>query len=219
MTTTFRKKFQLEILIGILVIFYSVGIIGLFSRDYRESFLDLSAFNLLLSFIVLVLSRKTQKVKFAFFLLICFITGIAVEWIGTRTGLLFGNYAYGSNLGVKFQGVPLIIGINWGILSVGACTVASSFIPLDSRWKPVLKALFSAFLMVVLDILIEPVAIDSDFWIWQDNEVPVFNYVCWFLISFPLHFVYFKLKLDEQNLVAIALFIIMVLFFAILNFH
>lgn len=204
---------------AVLVIFYTVGIIGLFLPVYRDSFLKLSFFNLLLSFVVLIAGRKTQKKSFLLFLLICFMTGIGAEWVGVHTGLLFGDYVYGANLGFKLDDIPLIIGVNWGLLSVGACTVVAYFMAGNSGWKLFLKTLCSALLMMALDVLIEPVAIDSDFWSWNSAAIPVFNYVCWFLIAFPLHFVYFKWKLDEQNPVAIALFMILVLFFAILNFH
>ena len=33
-------------------------------------------------------------------------------------GIIFGNYKYGEILGYKVLGVPLIIGINWCILSL-----------------------------------------------------------------------------------------------------
>lgn len=209
-----RKRYVEMTLIAILVIFYTVGVTGLLLQAHRDAFLGLSSMNLLLSFFVLLLARKTKKPLFTLFLFLCFLTGMAVEWIGIHTGWLFGDYAYGANLGTKFDGVPLIIGINWGILSVVTCTVAAYF-----NWKPIFKALFSALLMMALDILIEPVAIDSDYWQWHSTNIPVFNYVCWYLIALPLHFVYFRWKLDEQNKVSIALFVIMVLFFVVLNFR
>lgn len=209
-----RKRYVEMTLIAILVIFYTVGVTGLLLPAHRDAFLGLSSMNLLLSFFVLLLARKTKKPLFTLFLFLCFLTGMAVEWIGIHTGWLFGDYAYGANLGAKFDGVPLIIGINWGILSVVTCTAAAYF-----NWKPIFKALFSALLMMGLDILIEPVAIDSDYWQWHSTNIPVFNYVCWYLIALPLHFVYFRWKLDEQNKVSIALFVIMVLFFVVLNFR
>jgi putative membrane protein len=209
----FFKQYATQILIAILIIFHTVGLVGLSMPAFREQFLELSFMNLMLSFVVLIASRKEQMNRFLLFLGICFITGMAVEWIGIHTGLLFGDYQYGSNLGVKLAGVPLIIGVNWGVLSVSACTISELF-----RLKVIPSAILSAALMTGLDFLIEPVAIVSDYWTWNSSEIPLFNYLCWFLIAIPLHYVYFRWKLVEKNKVAIALFIILALFFIILNF-
>lgn len=201
------------ILIAILVIFHLVGLVGLLSSAYRSDFLKLSFMNLALSFIVLILGRKRNFKPFYWFLIICFFTGMFVEMIGIHTGILFGEYYYGENLGPKLNGVPYIIGINWGILSVGACSVVNRFY----RGNIYVSVFFSALIMTLLDVLIEPVAIRSDYWHWITPSIPLKNYLSWFFISLPLHFLYFKWKLDEQNNVSIALFYILVAFFIILN--
>lgn len=207
------NKFSREsVLISVLVIFHLVGLIGLQLSAFREQFLALSFANLMLSFVVLLLSRKSKKMLFLGFLGMCFITGMVAEWIGIHTGLLFGDYQYGENLGVKLYGVPLIIGINWGVLSVCSCSLAYFLnVPI---W---LKAFVSAGLMTLLDFLIEPVAIVSDYWTWNSPEIPLYNYFCWFIISLPLHWMYFKLGLSEKNKTAVALFFILVAFFGVLN--
>lgn len=201
------------ILIAILVIFHLVGLVGLLSDAYRDSFLKLSFMNLALSFVVLLLSRKRNVKPFYWFLIICFFTGMIAEMIGIHTGILFGEYYYGENLGAKVNGVPFIIGINWGILSLGACSVVSRFFNVNL----LLSVFLSALIMTLLDVLIEPVAIQSDYWHWKTPSIPLKNYLSWFFISVPLHYLYFKWKLDEQNKVSIALFFIMVAFFLILN--
>lgn len=214
-----NRNYRDWICIAVLVIFYAVGLTGISIAKYRADFLPLSAMNLLLSLTILVISRKTQKQLFLVFLFVCFLTGMLAEWIGIHTGWLFGDYQYDDNLGIKFSGVPLIIGVNWGILSVTCCTVVSNVLSRFSASNQIVKALFSAFLMMLLDVLIEPVAIDSGYWHWNSENIPVFNYICWFAVAFPLHFVYFRWKLDEQNKVSIALWIILVIFFTVLNFR
>lgn len=199
-------------LILFLLIFYTVGTVGILLPEYREFMLRFSAMNLLVSVIILIVSRKNNIRPFWLMLAICFTVGIVVELIGTKTGLLFGDYAYGANLGPKFMGVPWIIGINWGILVV--CTAS-----LVNRIKAgnLFKALIAAFIMTALDVLIEPVAIESDFWSWKSGEIPIYNYICWFAIAFPLQWLNFKLKAVESNKVANGLLLIMTLFFLILN--
>jgi putative membrane protein len=211
---TIAKQYKEVILISILVIFYTVGIFGLTNETTRDLFLPMSFMNLLLSFVIMILSRKTNKLYFILFLSLTFLVGMTAEWIGIHTGYLFGDYYYGKNLGTKMDGVPLIIGINWGILSVCCCNVTSIFIK-KSIW---LSSFVSAFLMMLLDVLIEPVAITSDYWHWDSLNIPLYNYFCWFAVALPLHFLYFKWKLGEQNKVTIALFGILVMFFSILNF-
>ncbi len=210
----FSAKYKAEMLISILVIFYTVGIIGLTNQNTRDLFLPLSFMNLLLSFAIIILSRKTNKKHFILFLVVAFIVGMTAEWIGIHTGYLFGDYYYGENLGTKIDGVPLIIGINWGILTVCSCNVTSIFIK-KSIW---LSSFVSALLMMLLDVLIEPVAVTSDYWHWDSLNIPLYNYCCWFAVALPLHYLYFKWQLNEQNKVTIALFGILVMFFSILNF-
>ena len=101
-----------------MIILYTVGFFGIQNPDLQNHFLSLSWFILLLSFIGILLTRKTNKKHFLFFTLFCFLLGFSVEYIGVKTGILFGEYSYGENLGLKLFGVPLIIGVNWVILYV-----------------------------------------------------------------------------------------------------
>jgi putative membrane protein len=201
-----------NILILFLVIFYTVGTVGILLPEYRNTMLTLSPMNLLISFGALLLSRKNNFLPFLLMLVLCFVVGIAVELIGTKTGLLFGDYAYGQNLGTKFMGVPWIIGLNWGILIVCTASVVHRL-----KVGLLAKAILAATLMTALDFLIEPVAIESDFWSWKNGEIPIFNYICWFVIALPLQWINFKLKAVESNKVANGLLIMMTLFFLILN--
>ncbi len=203
---------KVNLLILLLVIFYTVGTVGILTPDYRDTMLKFSPMNLMISFAALLLARKKDFRTFLLMLILCFIVGMIVELIGTKTGLLFGNYAYGSNLGPKFMGVPWMIGINWGILVVCSAAVVN---PLKSNIFT--KALLAALIMTGLDVLLEPVAIESDFWSWKSGTIPIYNYICWFAIALPLQWINFKVKAVESNKVANGLLVIMTLFFLILN--
>lgn len=209
---TASKAYKSAILIAILVIFYTVGTIGILRESSKEQFLSLSFFNLLLSFIILLLGREKRSSTFYLFVVLCYMTGIVVEWIGVHTGLLFGEYAYGKNLGLKIMGIPLIIGVNWAMLVFASGAFVAHL--KQANW---LKAMISAGLMTGLDAIMEPVAMKSDFWQWEGGVIPFYNYVCWFLISWALLWIGFKLKLIETNKVSKALFILLIVFFTILN--
>ena len=196
------------ILSGILVVFYTVGIVGTHISVYKDSFFSLSYFNLLLSFVVLILARNDKNKVFWGFLGFAFFIGMLAEWIGVHTGLLFGDYHYGKNLGYKVVDVPLVIGINWAML-----TVVSSSLVSKLNSNNLIKILISAFVMTLFDAIMEPVAISSDFWLWKEGVIPFYNYVCWFIISLILQAVYYRFKLVESNKVHDLLFLCMTIFF------
>ena len=196
------------ILSGILVVFYTVGIVGTHISVYKDSFFSLSYFNLLLSFVVLILARNDKNKVFWGFLGFAFFIGMLAEWIGVHTGLLFGDYHYGKNLGYKVVDVPLVIGINWAML-----TVVSSSLVSKLNSNNLIKILISAFVMTLFDAIMEPVAISSDFWLWKEGVIPFYNYVCWFIISLILQAVYYRFKLVESNKVHDLLFLSMTIFF------
>ena len=58
--------------------------------------------------------------------------GFGVEVIGVETGLLFGDYEYGSGLGPKVLKVPMLMGVLWWILLLGTHHWSS-------RWLSFLK--------------------------------------------------------------------------------
>lgn len=208
------EKHKTKILIGIVILFHFVGSIGLSLAKHKSYFLSLSPYNLLLSFIVVILAAKNKKAAFFIFISIVFVLGYLVEWLGVHTHLLFGNYSYGNNLGVKFFEIPPIIGINWVVLILVTHSVALALTK-SKLFTPILASLF----MVGLDIFIEPVAIKSDYWVWKNNVIPFYNYVCWFFISLIIHFIYQKIKLTEQNSVYNCLYIVLVVFFSLQLIH
>ena len=201
-----------KILISILVILYTVGVFGILTPQYRNMFLALSDVNLYISFVILLIARNQTDRNWYLFIAFAFIVGMAVEWIGVHTGYLFGNYEYGQNLGRKFDGIPYVIGCNWALIVISSATLAKHFFRHNY-----LTPFFAAIIMVILDVFMEPVAISSDFWNWADGNIPIYNYVCWFLVGLFLQLIYHFFKLNESNKVNDSLFVIMTLFFIILN--
>ena len=199
-----------KILIGIIILFHLVGSVGLAIPSTKAYFLSLSSYNLLLSFLVVLIAPGLKRLRFYLFVLFVFLIGYSVELIGVHTHYLFGIYSYGKNLGFKLSGIPLIIGINWVVLILVTHSISLKFLN-HNIFTPVLAAIF----MVGLDFLIEPVAIKSDYWSWYGNHIPVFNYVCWFFISLIIHFIYRKIGLTEQNTVYNCIYIVLVVFFSI----
>ncbi|MDC0231350.1 carotenoid biosynthesis protein [Aureispira] len=193
----------------LLIIFHIIGLDIILRPDH---ILGLSGFNMLVCSVLVLLSAEDIKKELKLLAFI-YVGGMLVEIIGVGSGLLFGAYSYGAELGLKAIGVPVVMGLNWYCIVVASSNIARYFVK-----HPALlyQALFAAAACTSLDFLIEPVAIAKDFWSWGGGAIPIFNYVCWFVFSFVFSFVYLK-NTQKSNNTAIALFFIWIIFFTILN--
>lgn len=198
---------------ALLVAMHLAGVIGLSIESTRALFQMLTPFNLLAT-AAIVLHFEAYKTKNYFgFLFMAFTLGFGVEVAGVATGLIFGEYSYGATLGFKFFNVPLLIGVNWIVLSYASRITAQKLVK-----KPITIALIASALMVALDFIIEPVAIKYDFWSWSSESIPLQNYAAWFLTSFIIQIIGLKIAPSLNNPLAIRLLVIEVLFFVVLNF-
>lgn len=190
----------------VLLLFHTVGLVGM-SSPYARYFVQLTPFNLILSLLVLLAFHPKYDTLFWVFAIITIGVGIGVEWIGVHTGMLFGTYYYTNVFGYRLDGIPLLIGVNWLMLTIICAELASKILKKQS-----LRIIIGALLMVALDVLIEPVAIRYGFWVWEANHVPWTNYFTWFIVALPLQFLY-QWSRSGNNLIAKWLFISQVLFF------
>lgn len=188
------------------------GIAGLLYPPTRPLFEKATPFNLLLSATLLFSFHKDWNVYFFIFMLITLLSGFFIEVAGVHTALIFGSYEYGPTLGLKMWGVPLVIGVNWLILVYCTGVICHKMMV-----SPFTKAVLAGLMMVLLDVLIEPVAMAHDYWQWEENEIPLQNYVGWYASSFLLLWVFYKLPFDKQNPFARYLYIMLISFFALLN--
>lgn len=201
------------LLIAVLLILYAVGIIGIL-LPLHEDFILLTPANLLLSLGLMLWAHPGWDKRTLAFSGITYLAGFGAELFGVQTGILFGDYAYGRVLGPKIWGTPLMIGVNWVMLSYSAGVIGNYLLP-RAHW--LLRGLFAALLMVGLDVLIEPVAMHYGFWAWAGDSVPLRNYLGWFLVAFPLQCLFAFWLGAVRNKVAAALFILQILFFLILG--
>ena len=191
------KSFQIKNTkdkIGVLlVVMHLAGAIGLSNECSNKFFLSLVPYNLVFTFLLCLYYVSIKKYYKLFILL--FLIGYIVELVGVKTGFLFGDYLYGDTLGQKFFEVPLVIGLNWLILSLATFSLCSTVFK-----DKCLQVLFASILMVLLDFIIEPVAIKFSFWSWNDVSVPTQNYIMWFFVSLVIHSVllYFRTKIHHK---------------------
>ena len=205
------KIYRPYIAITILVILYAVGILGLQTAS-KDWFLAATPLTLAISSGLLVLNQRDWNRWTVVSLFTTAIAGFLIEVVGVHTGLIFGDYAYGTTLGWKLWDVPVVIGFNWLLLVWASGTLVSRLrLP---RWG---QAMVAATGMTVLDFLIEPVAMRLDFWQWVGASVPLRNYFGWWLTAFVLLLFFEALPFRKQNSVAGAVLVLQFAFFGVLN--
>ena len=210
---SFRKELSAnKQAVSLILTFHAVGLVGLALPLTRPLFLHIVPFHLLLMLAIIVLNHKRIDKPFVFFFITIFIGGFVAEWIGVNKHWLFGDYTYGETLGLKLLGVPLIIGCNWFMLIYSAGVLMQR-----SRLKSfILRVLIGALLLVLLDFLIEPVAVYFDYWHWVNSVVPLKNYSCWFAISLLMLLLFELFRFKQQRIVAVILLLTQFAFFGLL---
>lgn len=215
--------------VAIAIVFHIIGLVGILFFN-ASFFASLTFFNLLLSALLLIWTQEEKNSSFFIFVLVSYVVGFMVEYLGVNYSVLFGRYEYGSVLGPKFKNIPIIIGINWFIIMY--CCGVSVQLVLNHIWNKIRYAgmplrddvgfvsviLDGALLAVFFDWVMEPVAIKLLFWKWLgDGSIPMFNYVCWFLVSCLLLVVFRLLAFKKNNHFALHLLLIQLMFFLILR--
>jgi putative membrane protein len=195
-----------------IVIFYTVGLVGLLIPFTFPIFIKLIPFALILSFVTLAFYHegKVNKTLILIFLSIYFLSYL-IEALGVNSGNVFGIYKYGSGLGFKLFQTPLIIGLNWLFLVYTSSAIVHKF------QLPVIADIILASLgMLVYDIVLEQVAPALDMWYWKNGHIPLQNYLAWFALALVFHLLLKIFKVRIVNPFALLLLGSQFLFFLLL---
>lgn len=196
----------------VLIILHAVGLVGMLT-PFKPWVVALTPVHLIVSTVLLLwgVGFKTSSFK-GWFIQVLFI-GYLVELAGVKTGVIFGSYRYGETLGYLLFDVPVIIGLNWFLVSYGSYALVARL-----PWSDFLKIISAALICVGLDILIEPVAVSLNYWQW-DGDIPLRNYLGWFLVSVLIQFLAIKGVKNPipPHKLAVWLLLIQFMFFLILN--
>jgi bisanhydrobacterioruberin hydratase len=190
-------------------LFHVSAIIGVLA-GFGDWFISLSPLNLLLCVLLVAINNDIRQ---NLVLLIPFFVGMLAEIIGVQTGILFGEYAYGEMLGWKILGVPWLIGCNWALLVYSSAVVAN--LSGGSIW---IRSLVGASLMVLLDIVMEPIAPRIDYWLFDGNQVPLKNYIHWFVVGTVAHLLYLRSGGKKDGILGWNLLLAFFIFFLVLLF-
>ncbi|QNN42544.1 carotenoid biosynthesis protein [Pedobacter roseus] len=201
-----------KIAVAVIVVFHLVGLLGFLIPAAQPYFIKLVPFHLLLMFAIIVFAYNADVKRLLLFVCGVFLCGFLVEVLGVSTGKIFGSYYYGNTLGYKIAAVPLLMGVNWVILIFSVGQMLKSMKIRNS----ILASLIGAVILVGFDFFLEPVAMKFDYWHWDWHQIPVQNYVAWFIVSVILLKFYYALDLKQQKYIGIAMFASQLIFFVVL---
>ena len=114
-------------------------------------------------------------------------TLIAEAW-GTRTGRLFGVYAYTDRLRPRLIGVPVLVPLAWYAVALPARTVADR--ALGARSTPAMRVGLGAIAMTAWDLFLDPQMTAEDSWRWPHGGryrgIPLHNFAGWLVVAVGL---------------------------------
>ncbi len=165
-----------------------------------------------MSFILLIAYQQRVNYKLLIGIVACYLIGFTAEYLGVQYGLIFGDYGYPQTLGPQLFDVPLIIGINWFLLTFTVWSVLHLL-----KINALVRIILATVATVMIDFLIEPVAMALNYWQWENDTIPMQNYLGWALISFSIFSIYHLLKMPFKNKLAVYLLGWQIIFFVSLN--
>ncbi len=198
---------RLNISIFLIWLFHLTGILGIY-LGYQDWFISLSPLTLGLCMALVILDIPDKKTIDILLLGFVCLLGFTAEYLGVKYGVIFGEYAYGKSLGTQVGNVPLMMGINWGLIIYAGASMCNSFVK-NIFWSSALSSIF----MVALDVLIEKSAPRFDYWMFKNNQVPLQNYLAWLVIGFALNYFFHKYYVKLNAKLGLHLYLAMFVFF------
>ena len=147
---------------------------------------------------------QRKKLKLVLWSVGIIVGSFGIEWLGVRTGQIFGSYVYGQTLRPSIDNVPISIGCAWLVMLIASMAVAQTIAPKSIVRSSFKLACFVALLMVCFDLLLEPAAVKLNYWTWADEHIPLQNYLAWFGLSFIFTTIGLRINLFCQLLPRIA---------------
>ncbi len=198
---------------AVIYIIFAVGIAGHLSETVKPIMITLTPFILIITgLLVLLFSKVLSDKKFLIWFLVSYLITFILEIAGVKTGLIFGEYKYGGVLGFSLAGVPLIIGFNWIVVILGGIGIGSLI-----SGKKISIAVIAGITAVIFDYALEPAAVRLNYWIWLSGEIPLQNYLAWYLITFLITLIFFLFKIKISFKFFIHYLIAQFIFFLALN--
>jgi len=195
--------------IAIIWLFHVCGILGIIYGN-SEWFISATPLNLSINFFLLLINCNSHK-WFFHMVILGFLTGMITEILGVQRGWIFGDYQYGGALGYKILGVPILIGVNWALLTIITAAIAQQFYE-----NLFMRIVIGVSLMIFLDLLIEPIAPILDFWAFEGGDAPLQNYIGWTAVALFLQSIFHYFRVEVNGWFPNQLYLLQIIFFAVL---
>jgi len=205
---------------ALLFILYAIYTIGVIGHAFDLTFpymITLTPYVLLLFGGVVLIRTTGTDTRLLLWCLVTYIFTFAVEIVGVHSSIPFGEYHYGNTLGLKVAGVPLVIGLYWVIIVLGAIAIARRICARIVRGHAFCCAFLAGSFTAIFDIPLEIVAINLDYWQWNASVAPLQNYIAWFMVAFLITLTYCKMKIQIKGMLIIHYFVIQFLFLLCLD--
>lgn len=196
-----------------LSVIYLVGIVGHSVSSLLPLMKVLTPYTLLISVVIVSMKLfRFDSLNVFYWGLVTFLITYLTEVIGVKTGLIFGEYSYGNVLGIKLFDVPIIIGLNWVFVILGLINLFQKL-----KTNNFFKGLYVGIGAVAFDFILEPVAISLTYWNWDDIQIPLQNYIAWFVLAYVFYLLFAYFKIDLRTTISRNYFIIQTMFFIVLR--
>ena len=195
--------------IAIIWLFHVSGILGIIYGN-SEWFISATPLNLSINFFLLLINCNSHK-WFFHMVILGFLTGMITEILGVQRGWIFGDYQYGGALGYKILGVPILIGVNWALLTIITAAIAQQFYE-----NLFMRIVIGVSLMIFLDLLIEPIAPILDFWAFEGGDAPLQNYIGWTAVALFLQSIFHYFRVEVNGWFPNQLYLLQIIFFTVL---
>lgn len=208
----FEKRIDIRVLIKWMSLILAVGYVGFLIPYTRPVFAKMTPLVVIIGALILIWFQNGKNKRFYSWSCTIILSGFLVEVLGVNTGLIFGDYAYGDVLGIKVWGAPLLLGLNWFVVTY------SSIGAIEEMDTPMwIRIPLTGILITAFDIVLEPIAIALGMWTWAAEGVPIQNYVAWFLIGMFFTGLYHLFGIKAYNMSAGPVYLSMFTFFLFLN--
>jgi len=131
-----------------------------------------------------------------------FVISLAFEYVGVKTGFIFGHYHYTDVLDPKLFGtVPLVIPMAYFMVIYPSYMMANLIARSRVTGSPagisglLLVSLLTALIMTAWDLVMDPVMVyDVKAWVWEEGGsyfgIPFRNFVGWVVTTFTVSVAY-----------------------------
>ena len=127
------------------------------------------------------------------FMIITLVVTLVLEIIGSKSGYIFGgkyHYNQDNTPGYVISGIPVLIPIAWFGIIYMSINFVYFLTDIQFPFRDDIDYYFTiliAIFVVVLDLVLDPLAVDENRWSWESPGiyygVPLFNFLGWLLVT------------------------------------